>query len=385
MSKVRELLLNSTLLIASIILCLVVAEAGLRFFPVISGLNALPVSKDSPVLRFSPNRDFVYSRDWYFDMINSGHVNNDGWVNNQDYRVRDYPPLVAVIGDSQVEAQMMPYAQTFHGLLATLYDGKIRFYSFGAAGAPLSQYLVWAQYAVNRFKARALVINVVGNDFDESRIEYKSSPGFWYYAPGADGELHLQLVEFHPGAMTALVRRSALLRYLAVNLGVAYKLDAIMNWFQRHDKNNDGSPRYAGFTLANPSPQRVADSKAAVDAFLRDLSQIGLPAQCLAFTVDGFRYPDRVERDAGTFFDILRRYFLEQASARGFEAIDLDPLFLARYQKTGERFDFFPNDNSHFNANGHRLIADALQSSRLLNSGCQLDSEESRQHLDHPR
>ena len=147
MSKGRNVLLNSTLLVASIIFCLVVAEAGLRFFPVMSGLHALPVSNDSPVFRFSPNRDFVFSRGWDFKMINHDHVNNDGWVNNEDYRVSEYPPLVAVIGDSQIEAQMVPYAQTVHGRLATLFEGKLRFYSFGASGAPLSQYLVWARFA----------------------------------------------------------------------------------------------------------------------------------------------------------------------------------------------------------------------------------------------
>ena len=88
----------------------------------------------------------------------------------------EYPPLVAVIGDSFIEAQMLPYAQTFHGLLAKLFEGKLRFYSFAASGAPLSQFLVWARYAVSKFKARALVINVVGSDFDQSRIESKSSP-----------------------------------------------------------------------------------------------------------------------------------------------------------------------------------------------------------------
>ena len=111
-------------------------------------------------------------------MINRRHVNNDGWVNNRDYRVSEYRPLVAVIGDSFIEAQMLPYAQTFHGLLAKLFGGKPRFYSFAASGAPLSQFLVWARYAVRKFKARALVINVVGSDFDQSRIESKSSPAF---------------------------------------------------------------------------------------------------------------------------------------------------------------------------------------------------------------
>jgi hypothetical protein len=236
---------------------------------------------------------------------------------------------------------------------------------------------------VSKFKARALVINVVGNDFDESRIEYASAPGFWYYAPGTDGELHLQLVEYHPGAVNNLLRRSALVRYVALNLGTLGMFNELVDLFQRHDDGNSGrqSPsrpqdnsnkgsQYAGFTLADPFPPRVAASKAAVDAFLRDLSQIGLSAQCVAFTVDGSRYPDRVKHDAGTFFDIMRRYFIERASARGYEAIDLDPRFLARYQETAERFDF-PNDG-HWNENGHRVVADALRSSMLLNSSCDL-------------
>jgi hypothetical protein len=171
--------------------------------------------------------------------------------------------------------------------------------------------------------------------------------------------------------MTALVRHSALLRYLALNLGVVYKFDAIMDWFGPHDRSN------AGVASANLFPPRIAASKAAVDAFLRDLGQIGLPAKCIAFTVDGSRYPDRVKSDAGTFFDIMRRYFIERASAHGYEAIDLDPLFLDRYQETAERFEF-PND-SHWNANGHRVAADALRSTRLLNSGCHFDSRESSQ------
>jgi hypothetical protein len=371
MSKARKVMLNATLFVASAIFFLMFAEAVLRFLPVTSGLHALPVTPENPVFRFTPNRDFVYSRDWYFDMTNRGHVNNDGWVNNQDYRVSEDPPLVAVIGDSYVEAAMMPYAQTFHGLLAKLLEGKLRIYSFGASGAPLSQYLVWARYAVNKFKARALVINVVGNDFDESRIEYKSAPGFWYYAPATDGELHLQLVEYHPDEMTALVRRSALLRYLAVNLGATYRFAAIMNWLRPHDDSKEWRQRYAGSTFANPSAPRVAASEAAVNAFLRDLGKIGLSTQCIAFTVDGSRYPERVERNAGTFFDIMRRHFLERASAHGYEAIDLDPLFLARYRETGEQFEF-PNDG-HWNANGHHVAADALRSSKLLNSGCHFD------------
>jgi hypothetical protein len=184
--------------------------------------------------------------------------------------------------------------------------------------------------------------------------------------------------------MTALVRHSALARYFLLNLGALWKVDAIVDLFRQHHDSNAGSifgnpfrpqdnsskeSQSAGYSLADPSPPRVAASKAAVDAFLRDVDQIGLPAQCLAFTVDGSRYPDRVKHDAGTFFDIMRRYFIERALARGYEAIDLDPLFLARYQQTAEQFEFH---DGHWNANGHHVAADALRSSMLLNSGCDL-------------
>jgi hypothetical protein len=134
-TKLRESVVNVAVSLGSFAVCLFVAEMMLRFLPVPSGLMAVPVTHESPIFHFIPNRDFVQSRGWNFQRVNRGHVNNDGWVNNQDYRVSEDPPLVAVIGDSFVEAEMVPYAQTFHGLLATLYEGKTRFYSFGTSGA----------------------------------------------------------------------------------------------------------------------------------------------------------------------------------------------------------------------------------------------------------
>ena len=65
---------------------------------------------------------------------------------------------------------MVPYAETLYGRLARTLRGRLRVYSFGASGAPLSQYLIWAGHAVREYGARAVVINVVGNDFDESYI-----------------------------------------------------------------------------------------------------------------------------------------------------------------------------------------------------------------------
>lgn len=105
---------------------LVFAEILLRFLPVASGMSSRPVTAESPVFRFNSDRDFVYSKGWNLDLVNHGHVNNDGWVNDQDYHRDGSSPLLAIVGNSFVEAAMVPYAQTFHGLLANFFQDKFR-------------------------------------------------------------------------------------------------------------------------------------------------------------------------------------------------------------------------------------------------------------------
>src|SRR5215510_6185490 len=87
----------------SILSCLALAEIALRFLPVATGMWSMPVDAAQPVFRFTPDREFLFSRDWNFSIVNRGRINNDGFVNDNDYRIDDPRPLLAVIGDSYVE------------------------------------------------------------------------------------------------------------------------------------------------------------------------------------------------------------------------------------------------------------------------------------------
>jgi hypothetical protein len=365
MSRRRELFANLLLSVASILFCLLAAEVMLRFLPVSTGLRSMPVTAADPVLHFTPNRPFVNSLGWNMHNVVHGRVNNAGFVNNQDY-ARHGPPLIAVVGDSFIEAQMVPYPQSLQGRLAAALKDKFRVYSFAGSGAPLSQYLIWAGYAVHEYGARAVVINVVGNDFDESLSAYRLGPGFWQYVPDAGGELRLKLNPYQAGTLISLARHSALARYIIINFGIQNRIFSI-RWLGEmiFGKPANAQPRYAGNTDASVNEKRVQDSLAAIDAFFRDVPErVGLSPDRVLFTLDGFRYADAARAGQGTYFDLMRRAFMEKAAAKGYEVIDLDARFIPRHARTGESFEF--TDDNHWNAAGHEVAFEAVMASRLL-------------------
>jgi hypothetical protein len=347
---------------ATVIGCLVSAEIVLRFLPVQSGLLSQSVDAENPIFHFTPEREVTFSRGWKFDTVNHRRVNNAGWVNDQNYRKEDETPLLAVVGDSYVEALMVPYGNTFYGRLAEKLEGRLRVYSFGASGAPLSQYLIWARHAVREYCARAVIINVVGNDFDESHVAYNTGPGWWVYVPGPDGNLHLRLIEYRPGWLRSVVHNSALARYIFLNLQFWSTWNEIRSFFLGSPAL--AAPRYAGNTAAEASPARVQTSLAAIDAVLRDLpAMVGLPPDRVLFTLDGFRYPEAAAGGAGTYFDLMRRAFRSKALSLGYEVIDLDSFFFDQYATHGHRVEY-PRDG-HWNGTGHEVVMKAVLASKL--------------------
>ncbi len=340
---------------------LVLLEIPLRFLPVHEGLTAQPVNAENPIFRFAPNRDLVWSGGWNFAIVNRIRVNNAGFVNDQDYALGDRRPLLAVVGDSFVEAGMVPYAETIQGRLAAQVGGGARVYSFAASGAPLSQYVSWAKWARETWKAEALAIVVVGNDFDESLAAYNAQPGFHHYVEEG-GDLVLRRYDYEPGRLRELARRSALARYLIFNLGILHHHNALRAFLAMPFATPARASPYVGNTAAAADPVRLRASEAGVRAFLRDLVAVaGWEPERVIFLVDGLRYPTPDPAVLDSYFVRMRRYFLEESRRAGFEAVDLDPMFFARQP---QRFEF-PTD-AHWNDAGHGVAAQAVLESGVF-------------------
>lgn len=371
----KTILLGLTATLLSIGFTLLLIEIVLRFLPVSTGLTSLPVTRESPVARFRPDSDFVWSKGWTLALARRGHINNDGFVNDQDYDAAAPGPLMAVIGDSYVEAVMVPYPETIQGRLAQDAAPDARVYSFAASGAPLSQYLVWADYARKTYKPSAMTFVIVGNDFDESLPRYVLHQTFHQFAPGEDGALQPALLrEFRPSWRRAVVKSSALARYVFFNLDAWLAWSRIKQAWMRRGME-EAEPAYVANTSVSTDEQRMDDSRRAVDAFFALLpDRTGLAARDIAFVVDANRqavYQSTPDAQRTSYFDAMRRYFIGQARRKGYTVIDMDGPFSSHYAQHRRHFEY-PED-WHWNELGHQLAAEALEETdfyaRFLRAG----------------
>ena len=338
-------------------------EVTFRFLPTSDSLKALPVNDTNPILRFEANRDLTLSRGPKFEIVAQKRVNNYGFLNDQDYDPQATSPLLAVIGDSFVEAVQVENAKTVHGLLAQEVGNQGRVYSFAASGSPLSNYLVYAQYAVQTFRADALVFVIVHNDFDQSLTKYKNAPGLHYFDHRSE-QWPLVRKDYQPPVVRDLLRQSALVRYLALNLKLNWR--TIENLWMSH--TNSARQNKAIRSKASIEQERIVDSERVVDRFFEELPrQTPLPPQQILLVVDGIRsliYDTNLPK-ADEFYYIQRmfHYFIKTAQQHGYGVIDLHPVFQQRHKTEGLRFDF-PND-IHWNEHGHRVAAEAIQKSAV--------------------
>lgn len=358
----RTALLIACSLVFGLGAALLLAEGVLRLLPVSElYLANQDITEENPILRFQRNGAFVTSVGPLLRLANTVRTNNDGFVNDQDYDRAATSPLLAVVGDSYVQAQTLPWAETLQGRLAASVGPAGRVYSFGASGAALSQYLAYARYARDAYHPDMLVVVVVGNDFDESLVEYNTTAGLHHFREDPDGALRLELTPWllprggeGPWALARQLGlgRLALARYLRLNL-------PRLSWPPALLSGQGG--QFVGNTSASADGRRVAQSLRAIDTFLALLPEMsGLPRGRVALVLDGIRpelySPAGLARAKGSYFDLMRRGLLERARALGHPVADMQPVFERDHASHKAPFDY-PGVDGHWNARANTLAA----------------------------
>ncbi len=348
-----------------IMLALVAMELVLRFLPVNEGARPQAVDQEHPVRTLEPSRTFVWSADWNFAIVNTVRTNSLGFVNDQDYLPGQQSPLLALIGDSYVEALMVPFRDTVAGRLSSRSAPAERVYSFGTSSSALSSYLAYAEYVAKTFHPQAMIFLIIGNDFDESLRKYKNEPGHSYFVEDGRGSLALRRIDYQPSLWRLIIRRSALVRYVTLNTD-------FLNFVLKRQHLPFGRPSnkatFVGNTGAQADPVRMADARRAIDMFLASISGAsGLPPNRILFAVDGLRphiyNAATLQFATGSYFDVMRRFFMTQASQGGFEVLDLQPHFSDHFSRHHRSLEF--SSDNHWNSLGHEVVEDALAQSTL--------------------
>ena len=348
----------------SITVTLLLLEICLRFLPVNEGLRAQAVNQNSPIFKFKPNRKALFSKNWNFDIINNVNVNNAGFINNNDYNSELKSKLLSIIGDSYVEALMVPFEDNMSGILAKKANDK-RVYSFAASGAGLSQHLIWAKHARENYNSNFFVFVIISNDFSESLAKYGSSPGFHRFKIKKNNEWELLLSNYEPSLLRKVFRNSSLAMYLITNLKIHSRLNMPLKLGKY-----DNRKKYVSNFDANVSANFWNDSVTATDIYLNNILKFtGSTKDKILFVIDGIRpelYDDNNIKVRDSFWYKMRNYFIEEANKKGYEVIDMQKIFINEYKEKNLKYEF--KTDSHWNSHGHATVAKSIIESSLWKS-----------------
>lgn len=354
----RSLLTTSVSMAVPFVGLFLLLEIVLRFCPGSEYFPAVPINEENPISQPAFNRSGTWSRGWNFSHAHTIHYNNYGFLNTTYYDPVAETPLVAVIGDGNVEAMTLPFEETLQGRLTAQLGIDGRAYSFAGAGAPLSQYPVWAQFARDEFKPDGFVFSVARDDFDESLAKYTNTLGLHHYHETTDG-YELRLRPYQPTVRgDSILRHSALARYLTLNL-------RLLGCPSQHSATQETDALDAS---ATEPEARLEESKAIAKVFLDELPDTaGVEPSRILFLVSGMRpelySEDGLQQAQGSYWDLMRDFFMEEAAARGYETIDMQPILIEHHRQTGERFEY-PTDG-HWNGIAHGLAAQTVADSKL--------------------
>jgi len=348
-------------------------EVVLRLLPVSDSIDRSKVNADQPYIHLPKNSVVTSTLGWNFYKQTSRRINNYGYASDIDYAKNSRPGLV-IVGDSFMEAMQVQSQKTLPALLhAQLPRGA---YNIAISGAPLSQYLAFAEFGFREFSPAALVFVIVGNDFDESLCHVRPQAGMFCFDFGQNRQLSLRLIPSEgDSVLRSLAKSSALARYLVFNGGVNWRRLAVRLAPGEVSDNRS----YVGNVSAWATPGLITESKQGIDFFLDELPKRTADTPAI-FLIDGMR-PDiydeeKLTQAQGSYFDLMRTYFIDTGRRMGYEVIDMQPIFQRSYNSDGRRMEF-PTD-AHWNELGHEIAAAAVMQSRTLGKFLQAYEEGKR-------
>jgi len=238
-------------------------------------------------------------------------LNNYGWNSTIDYTPQKEKPLIAIIGDSYIEAFQVDVDKAYPSLLRKEVSNDYDVYNFGKSGAPLSEYLNHSRYVNKHFDPDIFIFNIVYNDFDESVLKLNPSTKHMLTLNIEDN-----VVTENPAQPNKsfkqynwkkrMLFKSAFVRYLYINLHV----DRTVRSFGRKE-SSDGERKFNGNIDVTKAEENKGLIVQSVDYILGKLQEEN-PVKRIIFVIDAPRndiYNNTLENSSLLFLnEILEQH-----------------------------------------------------------------------------
>ena len=282
------------------------------------------------------------------------HINNDHWNYPIDYAPVNDRNLIAVIGDSFIEAFQVDADEKYPFLLRNRLDPDFEVYAFGKSGAPLSHYLHVSRYVDRHFDPDILIFNMVHNDFEESIHElYPNKACFMQVSVDENGSL----VETVPcpnfaypqyTAWKRVVYKSALFRYLDFNLNLRQIRRNIAGIDDRTFEGNIEADK------VKINKNRIFE---VTDYLVRTIREENSDKRII-FIIDapkGEVYTNTLDESRVLWLNDMMK---EICYTHDVEFLDITPLMVEAYRANGRKFT--SEWDGHWDEYGHEFVANAL-------------------------
>jgi len=330
---------------------LVGGELVFRVLPV-STATETDYYTDPQVRTYPAGHRWHTATGWDLRRAQPMRANNAGFAAEHDFQ-RD-ERAIALIGDSYIEASMLPMQQRLAHQVEQALGGQRKVYAMGNPGTSLLDYAERIRLAHQRYGVRDFVLLVEAGDVLQSVCGSGN-----YEGPCLDAATRLVRHEHHPpaSALKRWVRRSAFAQYLFSQL----KVDGhrLLRQVREQSMPGQGLPEPAAAPAASAKAVApVAGNLPLVDAvtaafFARVRGEV--PGR-LVLIVDGERGGGRPSR---TWLRDERSRFVALAEAQGAVVVDAEPVFRGHYATSGLNLDVSPTD-SHLNALGLKILAPSI-------------------------
>ena len=339
---------RALLLLAGILVVVLTAEIALRALPV-STATKTGYYLAPNILNYPPWHEWTAATGW--DLRNAQRLrsNNMGFAAEHDFVAGSN--AVGLIGDSYVEASMLPLAARPAAQLERALNRRL-VYAMGGPGSSLLDYAERIDWAQRTLGLKTFV--VLMEHVDASQVICGS--GNVHAKCLLPDSLEPVIRRLPPsGLLKDVLRESALAQYLNSQLRLkATRLTSADFW-------STGTPDKAAapslVTLpsvpAGLSPRQLEIIDSAVEAFLRQIES--LESTQVVFVID----MNRRNLESGVNQPDEGHYLAKRLAGRGQVVVQAEPLFREHQRQSPLRLDVGPYD-AHLNRMGVTLLMQAV-------------------------